>query len=299
MLVVFALLVAGAVFARFRWVPTETPAVLDRLVITLALPGLILHEVPKLRPSASMLVPVGVAWGSLIALVSLVLLLGRVRRYDRKTLGAMLLVVPLGNTSFLGIPAITSLLGPEHVGPAVVYDQLGSFVGLVTWGTFAAARWGDGKEVSVRTMLKRLVTFPPLIALVLAMALMLLPLPRAISANVDLFARTLGQMLVPMTMLSVGMRLRVPRTRRVLEPLIAGLTLRMAVAPALVLLAMRTIGTSNIPWQTSVLESAMPPMVTAGVVAMAAGLDEELSTALVGVGALLAMVVLPLWAALL
>ncbi len=52
-------------------------------------------------------------------------------------------------------------------------------------------------------------------------------------------------------------------------------------------------------WETSVLEAAMPPMVTARVVAAAAGLDEELAAALVGVGLRCALVTVPLWAALL
>jgi len=43
-----------------------------------------------------------------------------------------------------------------------------------------------------------------------------------------------------------------------------------------------------------VLQSAAPPMVTAGVVAVAAGLDEDLVSFMVGVGTLVSFLSLPL-----
>ena len=46
-------------------------------------------------------------------------------------------------------------------------------------------------------------------------------------------------------------------------------------------------------WQSSVLQSAMPPMVTAGIIGISAGFDEELTTTLVAVGTVAALVVLP------
>jgi hypothetical protein len=52
-------------------------------------------------------------------------------------------------------------------------------------------------------------------------------------------------------------------------------------------------------WSTSILESAAPPMVTAGVVAIAAGFDETLVAFVVGVGTLAAFAWLPLVALLL
>lgn len=299
MLIVLVLLGVGAVIKRFGLLPKDTPVVLDRLVIALALPGLILHEVPQLEPNLAMVVPIAIAWGSLLLLIALVLLLGKARGYERKVLGTLLVVVPLGNTSFLGIPAVTALLGQDHVGAAVVYDQLGSFLALVTWGTFATARWGGGEAPSVSAMAKRIGTFPPFIALALAVVVAIAPVPPMVLGSIDNLAQVLGAMLVPMTMLSVGMRLRLPRTKRVLEPLIAGLTLRLALAPALAFAAMQLWGDASIMWRTSVLECAMPPMVTAGVIATAAGLDEELAAALVGAGVILAMATLPLWAGLL
>jgi predicted permease len=297
MLTVLVLLLLGVVAARLPAMPERAPATLDALVLWFALPGLILTELPDLRLDASTVVPVAVAWGTLALLALLVLMLGRARGWSRRTVGTMLLVVPLGNTSFLGIPAVTTLLGPDHVAQALLYDQLGSFLALATWGTVVAARYGAGAAPSLGSTLARILTFPPFVALVAAFVLREVTLPGDVAAIVDDVAGQLGATLVPLTMLAVGMRLQVPRSWGLFEPMVLGLVLRMAVAPAAAYGVMLLLDTGGMAWQTAVLEASMPPMVTAGIVATAAGLDEELSSALVGVGVLVALVTAPFWAA--
>ena len=298
MLTVLALLLLGVVAVRLPAVPDRAPVTIDALVLWLALPGLILTEVPGLEMGASTAVPVAVAWGTLALLAVLVLALGRARGWSRRTLGTMLLVVPLGNTSFLGIPAVTALLGPAHVGQALLYDQLGSFLALATWGSVVAARYGAGSSPSLGGTLRRVLAFPPFVALVAAVALRYVGLPATVDEVLFDVAGRLGAMLVPLTMLAVGMRLRLPSRWDTFEPMVLGLALRMAAAPAAAYGVMLLLDAGGMAWQTAVLEASMPPMVTAGIVATAAGLDEELSSALVGVGVLAALVTAPAWAAL-
>lgn len=293
MLVVLGLLACGVVAGRLRALPEGTATALDRIVIVLALPGVVLARVPELTLDATTLVPIAVAWGQLVVLVGLVLVAARLAGWSRMVTGTLLLCVPLGNTSFLGFPAVLALLGEEHLGYAIVYDQLGTFLALATWGTFVAARYGGGAEPSARAVLRRVVTFPPFVALIVALLLRVTGVP----AVVDGVAEALAASLTPLTMLAIGLRLRVPE-RAALGPLTTGLGMRMAVAPALVLVAAVAVGASGVAWETAVLEAAMPPMVTAGVVAIAAGLDEQLATALTGGGVIVAMATLPLVAAI-
>ncbi len=297
MLTVLALLLLGVVAARLPAIPDRAPQTLDALVLWFALPGLILTEVPDLDLGTSTVVPVAVAWGTLALIALLVFGLSRARGWSARTTGTMLLVVPLGNTSFLGIPAVTALLGADHVGQALIYDQLGSFLALATWGSVIAARYGAGSSPTLGGTLRRVLTFPPFVALVLAVVLREVVLPATVDEVLFGVAGRLGAMLVPLTMLAVGMRLRVPRAWGTFEPMVLGLVLRMGVAPAAAFGVMRLLDAGGMAWQTAIFEAGMPPMVTAGVVATAAGLDEELSSALVGVGVLAALVTAPFWAA--
>lgn len=288
MLPVLGLLACGIVAGRTGAVPEGTARVLDRLVIVLALPGLVLARVPTLELDAEALVPIGVAWGTLVLLVVLVAVLSRLLGWSRTTTGTMLLCVPLGNTSFLGIPAVEALLGTEHIPYAIIYDQLGSFLAVATWGTFVAARWGHGAEPTVRSVTRRIVTFPPLVALVIAVIALWTGLPGPVADVAEL----LGATLTPLTMLAIGMRLEVPHTDA-LPTVATGLGLRLVVAPAAVLGLVAVTGAGGIVWEAATLEAAMPPMVTAGIVAIDAGLDERLATALTGGGILVALLTLP------
>jgi malate permease and related proteins len=292
MVTVLALLVLGVLLGQLRLLPEATGDVLDSLLIRVSLPGLILAVLPGIEPDLELLVPAAAAWGTLALLAGCVWLWARLGRLDAATTGTLLLVVPLANSSFLGFPAVEALLGADHLPAAVVYDQLGSFLALATYGAVVAARYGGGAQPSPAAMLRRVVTFPPFVAVVVAVAL----LPVGLPGPVATLAGHLGATVTPLAMLAVGLRLR-------LEPggwrpgvLAGALALRLLVAPAAVLAVAVVVGGTGIAWSTSVLESAMPPMVTASVVASQVGLDARLGARLVGVGVLVSMATLPLWA---
>jgi predicted permease len=76
---------------------------------------------------------------------------------------------------------------------------------------------------------------------------------------------------------------------------VTGLIIKMVAVPAvLFLVALIFASTGDVMWSTSILESAAPPMVTAGVVAIASGLNEKLVAFVVGVGTLAAFAWLPM-----
>lgn len=294
MLAVVALLGLGVLVGRHPRLPAGTATSLDWIVVQLSLPALVVARLPELTIDVSAAIPFGVAWGLVVVLSGLVLAVSRRAGWSRRTEGTLLLCVTLGNTSFLGIPATEALLGPDHVPFAVLFDQLGSFLALATWGTFVAARWGAGEAPSAAATVRRVVTFPPFVGLVVGLGLAMAgtTLPGVLATVADLLAATL----TPLAMLAVGLRLRLPR-RGSAAPLAAGLALKMLVAPALVVpLALAAGG--GLAWETSALEAGMPPMVTAGVIAIGAGLDEDLTVSLVGGGILLSILTLPLLALL-
>ena len=284
MLAVVALLVLGVVLRVTRALPESAVPLLDQVVLRVALPGLVLTLVPQVRLDAAALVPVAVAWAQLAFLAAAVLLLARPLGWSRRTTGTLMLLVPLGNTSFFGFPAVEALLGADALAFAVVYDQLGSFLALTTYGAVVASRYGSGPRPTVGRTLRTVAVFPPFVALVVALALR----PVGVPELVDDVAGLLGALVTPLAMITVGMRLRVPALDATLSPLAVGLVLRLVVVPALVASVALAVGDGGPAWDASVLEAGMPPMITASVLAASAGLDERLAAALVGVGVLVA-----------
>jgi malate permease and related proteins len=292
---VVVLLLVGVAMGNLRLLPDGSGALLDTLVIRVSLPGLILAVVPELALGVEVAVPVLVAWGSTAVLAAVVWAWSRVARLDHVTTGTLLLVVPLANTSFLGFPAVEALLGADHLPPAVVYDQLGSFLALATYGAVVASRYGSGPRPRTPDVARRVVTFPPFVALVVAMALR----PIGIPGPLHEVAVQVGATVTPLAMLAVGLRLRLDRAGWRPAVMTGALALRLVLAPALVLVVATALGASGTVWTTSILETAMPPMVVAGVLASQAHLDGALASRLVGIGVVVSMATLPAWAWLL
>src|SRR5207245_859149 len=119
------------------------------------------------------------------------------------TTGALMLTGGLGNTSFIGLPMIEALYGKSGIATGILIDTLGTYLVLSTLGITVACVYSRG-TASAREVFFRVVTFPPFIAVIAAMALMTVPYPVWLS---DMLAR-LGGTLAPLALVSVGLQLR-------------------------------------------------------------------------------------------
>lgn len=291
LLLVWVMLALGYGAARLGALPAAAE-VLNRFVVTVSLPALVLRVVPGLRFAPDLWVLCVTPWVLLGVSVVLVLGLSRALGLRRDVTAALLLTVPLGNTSFLGFPLVSALLGPRSVAMAALYDQFGSFLALSTYGLVVVARFSGGEAPGALRVLRNLVRFPPFVALLLA----LLPLPHP--ALVELVLGRLADTLVPLAMFAVGLtvRIRPPKERAALA---SGLALKMLLLPALAYGFARSVGAAPSVLRVTVLEAGMPPMITAGALALLHGFAPELSAALVGYGILLASITAPALAFLL
>ena len=261
-------------------------------MISITVPALIIAKLPDLSMGADLAVPVLAAWSCLALAAVIVLAAGRQFGWSRATIGALLLVTPLGNTTFLGLAMVSSLLGSAELGRAVAFDQIGTGLGLSIYGSVIAAHWGHGAS-GWRPVLDRLLRFPPFLAVLASFVVRVAELP----VGIDHALGQVGRLVAPLAMFALGLRFRVAATRHARQAAIWCLSTKMVVLPLAVLGATIVAGGRHDPaWRASVLESGMPPMVTAGVVAARAGLDEELATTVVGVGLLIALVTIPLLA---
>jgi len=102
--------------------------------------------------------------------------------------------------------------------------------------------------------------------------------------------------LLPLAMLAIGLSLRFKLPRDELKPLAAGLTLKLLLMPLLAFAIVSWLGFDATKAHAVVLESAMPPMITAGALAISHRLAPGLAAALIGYGILLSLLTLPLWA---
>jgi len=190
---------------------------------------------------------------------------------------------------------VRAFFSEQAIPYAVLYDQLGSFLALATYGSVILALYSaDNENPSIENIIKRVIFFPPFIALTVALifafVLNLTPYP-TIAQNL---LNTLASTLVPVAIIAVGFQLTLKLNKKVLSQLSIGLIIKLVIAPIGALFLTTVVGLEGEAVKVSIFESAMPPMISAGALAIMANLAPKLAAALVGIGIILSFITLPI-----
>jgi predicted permease len=283
--------IAGMLLRRYRRMPDNAPATLNSFIIHVSLPALTLLYIHELHLSGDVLLVAAMAWLVFGLSAGFFWLMGRWLKLPRVTVGALVLTGGLGNTSFFGLPMVEVFFGGEGLGTAIVADQLGSFFALAVLGITVAGIYSSGRPTAAE-IARRIALFPPFIALIIALLL----IPVEYADWFTLLLKRLGDTLAPLALLSVGMQLRLGHVAEHRRNLALGLAFKLIFAPfAIWLLYVQLLGAHGQSIQVTLFEAAMPPMITAAIVAREHDLDPELANLMVAVGLLVSFVTLSGW----
>lgn len=287
---VIGLIAVGSLMRRSKIFPENTADVLNRFVLNVSLPAIIMISIPNLPMDTSAIWPVAIHWLVFPLHILLIFGLQKVFRFRRSVFASMLIVTTLGNTAFLGIPMIKTFFREDAIAYAVLYDQLGSGLGFILFGAFVLPRFTGAEKRSLKDILIGLLTFPAFVGLALGFLFMLYPLPEVVNHFLSQLAATL----IPCAMVAVGFQMKYRLKTDELKPLFVGLALKLFLLPLLVLSALWSFEVETTSAYVAMMQAGMPPMVTAGAMAIESGLEKDLSAAYVGYGLLLAFISLPI-----
>ena len=284
-LILLAILI-GYVISRLNIFSKDAPTILNQFVIYISLPAMILLQVPKLSFSIDMVIPIVIAWGVMSISAILILLLSRFFSFSREITGCLMLVSILTNSSFLGIPIINAYMGESALAYVLVYDQLGTFIALATYGTFIASYYSNKTQLTFKIITLKVFTFPPVIALISSIFLMGVEFNPIISKVLNSFANTI----VPVALVAVGLQLKLKLPKEDLKPFSVALSVKLIIAPIIAIGISSLFNWNNQASIVSIMEAGMAPMITAGAIASMAGLAPRLSSAIVGYGILISFI---------
>jgi predicted permease len=284
-------LLAGMVLRATRRVPDNAHLGINGFIIHVALPALILGQIHGLRLTPELVLPVSMPWVLFAITVVVFVAIGKLMRFPATVTGALIITAGLANTSFVGLPMIETFYGTKDLSTGILIDQLGTYLVLSTAGITVACIHSSG-TASWREIAWRVITFPPLIALVLALVLSPVVFPAWLTG---VFHR-LGDTLAPLALVSVGLQLRLGDMAGNRLPLGLGLGFKLVLGPLLIAL----VYVDALSWggetsRVTIFEAAMGPQIGGAIVAMQYGLSPPLITLMVGVGIALSFLTLPLW----
>jgi predicted permease len=275
--------------------PRETSSSLMAWVLYVAWPAAALQSASQVRWSGALVG--GAAWlWAMFALAAVgvavaIALLG----WRRSTAGAVLLASGAGSTAGFALPFIERYCGTACLAPAIVLSVLGGALVVGVLGVAASCVLSQGR-VCPALVVRRILTFPPLVALAIGALIPVATLPMFAQMAV----RDLAITLAPVSIVAIGMHLKLFPDRARLAPMAAALTYRLVLAPAVVLAGLLMIGPNvGVIGKLLVLLAAMPPLISAVAMAREYNLEPELSAQTGALGSSFALITVPLWGALL
>ena len=218
--------------------------------------------------------------GLLISIIIARLVCGRADRVGQYA-------VIFSNTGFVGIPIIQSLLGPEYVFYVTMTMAAGTFV-MWTYGIYLIS--GDASLISV----KKIVTNPAVIALVVGLVLFFAPVH--LPAIVNQVLTGMANLNTGLAMIVLGANLGSSNIGLMIADrrLYKVSVLRLIVVPALVLL---TLFVMPCPFEIKMvvlISEATPSGAATSMLAQMFGGDYQYGTGLVIITTLLSMITMPL-----
>jgi len=277
----------GFIARRMGWLKPSHAGLMLRLVITVGLPAMFLADVSRivLRPDllalpASSLAIMVVSW-------ALALLLGRVLRLGRADQGTAIICGMSINNGFL-FPFVLAVWGAAGFAQLALFD-LGHVLGQ-SFLVYAIATAYGGHTAGFGPILRRVLRFPPLWALLAA--LLLNGSGMALPGWLFTVLHTVGQCILLLVIVALGVLFdaRLLRDRRV--P--ALVLLRMLAGLLLGLACVRLFGLAGLTRAVVLLGSAAPIGFNAVVLADLEKLDRELAASAASISVVIGLVYAPL-----
>ena len=283
-------ILAGILFRKSKSLPKDAHKGINAWIIYIALPAVSFKYLPHITWTTDLLFPALAPISVWLLGWLFITLYGRIRNMNKATSGGLKLTSSLSNTSFVGFPLIVAYFSEKELAIAIICDQV-TFMLLSTIGVIVAIRSSQHQKLNPKVVLKKVLTFPPLIGCVLA-----LTLPRFIDVSsldslFDKLAGTVG----PLALFSIGLQLKFGGWFSELKHISFALLYKLILAPLVVLIIALVLGMNGMIAKITIFEMAMPTLVTAGVVADQYNLNPKLSNLVVGIGILLSFITTGLW----
>lgn len=295
-LVILGMILVGFVIGEKGWFDDKSRGLIAKLVTQIALPCYMLYTItqrftaadllkmlPALRfPALSMVVLLGIA--TAVARIFAV-------RQDRR--GLFISMFFNSNTIFVGLPINQALFGDASIPYVLIYYMCNTTF-FWTLGTYLIQRDGEGEtQFDLKTSVKKVFS-PPLMGFILGLVMVILQMKLPAFLASDL--QYLGNLTTPLSMIFIGLSVFHVGVKQLVlgKDQLLILLGRFVVAPLIMATIVCWAPLPSLMKQVFIIQSAMPVMTNAPVVARLYGADSDYAAVMVTETTLATMVVIPI-----
>jgi len=263
----------------FKYFKNDISESLIEFVIYFSLPALALVKIRELEFDEIVFNIIFIAYLAMFVAAIVSYFIGKALKLERKILATFMVVSIFGNTSFVGFSYVESLFSSKELVYPLVYDQIGSFVALLTIGMVLIA-WGARREekTTIKQKFKMIMT-PPLMAIIAAVLLHGVVFPDFVEGILIKLEYTL----IPLVTMIVGMKLEIKAFKNFFKECMVALGIKMILVPLIMLVILYSFFDFSATWmRVTFIEIAMPPMTMAAINTL-------------GLGILFSFIVIPTW----
>jgi hypothetical protein len=211
---------------------------------------------------------------------------------DKPRQGSFVLAAMLGNTGFVGLAIVPTLVSGPYLGWAVFYSVTQNVVGTYGLGVYLASWFGRGAHAQSRwQQLRDVVTVPSLWAFGLGSASQAWAWPPLVEDGLHQSV----WLVIPVALVLMGLRLSQLQGWSSLKPALLPATLKVLVLPTLVGAVAWGSGLPRNAVLVLVLMSGMPSAFAGLILAEEYDLDRELVAASIALSTGLLLLTIPLW----
>lgn len=290
----FLIILIGIGMVRIKAVHRGWVDVLNKYALWVGLPSLIFAALVRLDfqfSEYSSLILVNSVY--LVVCVLLAFPVSAIFRTSLKTKRTLFLLLGFGNISYLGIPLISSALGNEALGSAILLSAVYPFW-MFTLAIVLIEVTGHEK-VDILVIIKKLFSNPLLLSVFLGILVSSLniPIQGELMKTLDLF----GQSVTAVVLFSLGIFLGSQQigSRKEWWPVLGLSVVIMVLLPGIFYFLAKGSGMSSTQFRTSILDAAMPMGLSAYAMTEQYQLNALLTGRLVILSTLLAAVIIPVW----
>lgn len=213
-------------------------------------------------------------------------------QYDRNQYGPFIIAAMLGNTGFVGLGILPTILEPSAFSWAVFFSLTQNIIGTYFIGVLIASYFGERKgETSGWTLARDILTVPSLWACGLGYFSRGTEFPAAI----ETFASSSLIFVVPTSFLLMGLRLAQINGWKSLRNAVLPVGLKMVVLPAIVGLGITLLGLTGDVRLGLVLMAGMPSAFASLILAEEYDMNRDLAASSIALSTIVLLFMIPVW----
>jgi malate permease and related proteins len=295
-LVILVMIAIGYSLASAKWFTDKSGQIIARIVTQVALPMYMVNTITQdfTKDELGRLLPdIKFPIISMLVLFAISVAFARILAIRKNRRGLFQSMFFNSNTVFVGLPINMALFGTKSLPYVLVYYMINTTF-FWTLGTYLIQRDGEGEwRFDIKTTLAKVFS-PPLLGFILGVLLVVfqIKLPTFIASDLQY----VGSLTVPLSMFFIGIAVQRAglHNLKVNKYSLGILFGRFILAPMVMFVLLWKADVPILMKQVFILQSAMPVMTNAPVVASLYGADADYAAIMVTESTLLSLVVVPI-----